>query len=126
MVKEGILYCSGNCCTDRLIAETQTPCLSTFITDRSWLFFHLVGRNAEGWLQRAPEKWPQNLDYTFMSEVARDMLVVNDCAEQNIKAITDYNSCTRDVNGMLDNIVLVGEDRCSLTPNLNRENLLHA
>ena len=84
MVKEGTLYYSGNCCTDRLISETPTPCLSTFITDRSWLFFHLVGRNAKGWLQRAPEEWPQNLDYTFMSEVARDMLVVKDCVQNVI------------------------------------------
>ena len=49
-----------------------------------------VGRNVEGWLQSAPEEWPQSPDYTFMSEVVRDMLVINDCAENNIKAITDY------------------------------------
>ena len=61
-----------------------------------------------------------------MSEVARDMLVVNDCTERNIKAITDYIRFTRDVNGMLDDIVLVGEDQRSLIPNLSRENLLHA
>ena len=61
-----------------------------------------------------------------MSEVARDMLVVNNCAERNIKAITDYNLCTRDVNGMLDNFVLVGKDWCSLISNLSKENLLHA
>ena len=54
------------------------------------------------------------------------MLVVNDCAERDIKAIMEYIYCTRDVNGMLDDIVLVGEDRYSLIPNLNRENLLHA
>ena len=89
------------------------------------IILHLVGRNAEG-LQRAPEEWPQNLGYTFMSEVARGMLVVNDCAESKIKAITDYNRCTRDISGMLDNIVLLGEDWCSLIPHLNRENLLHA
>ena len=66
---------------DFIVGRAETPCLSTFITDRSWLFFHLVGRNAEEWLQRTPEEWPQNLDYIFMSEVARDMLVVYDCAE---------------------------------------------
>ena len=71
-------------------------------------------------------EWPQNPDYIFMSEVARDMLVVNDCAERNIKTITDYIRFTRDVSGMLDDIVLVGEDRRSLIPNLSRENLLHA
>ena len=73
---------------DFIAARAQAPCLSTFITDWSWLFFHLAGRNSEEWLQRAPEEWPQNPDYTFMSEVASDMLVVNDCAERT-KAITD-------------------------------------
>ena len=110
---------------DFIAERAETPCLSTFITDHSWLFFHLVGRNAEGWLQRTPEEWPQNPNYIFMSEVARDMLVVNDCAERNIKAITDYIRFTRDVSGMLDDIVLV-EDRRSLIPNLSREHLLHA
>ena len=38
----------------------------------------------KGGLQRAPEEWPQNPDHTFMSEVARDMVVVDDCAEHNI------------------------------------------
>jgi hypothetical protein len=54
------------------------------------------------------------------------MLVVNDCAERNIKYITDYIRFTRNVNGMLDNLILVGEDRRLLVPNLNRENLLNA
>ena len=47
-------------------------------------------------------------------------------AKSNIKAMTDYIRLTRDVNGMLDDIVLVGEDQGSFIPNLNRENLLHA
>ena len=38
-----------------------------------------------------------------------------------MKAITDYIRFTQDVNGILDDIVLVGEDRCSLIPNLSRE-----
>ena len=70
--------------SDFIAGRAQALCLSTFITDRSWPFFHLVGRNAEGWFQRAPEEWPQNPDYTFMSQVARDILVVNDCADRNI------------------------------------------
>ena len=77
-------------------------------------------------MQRVPEEWPQNLDYTFMSEVALDMLVVNDCAGRNIKVITDYIRFTWNVSGMLEDIVLVGEDRRFFVPNLKRENLLHA
>ena len=77
-------------------------------------------------MQRAHEEWSQNPDYTFMSEVARDVLVVDDCTEHNIKAITDYTRITHDVNGMIDYIVLVGEDQRSFIPNLNRENLLHS
>ena len=33
---------------DFIAGRAQAPCLSTFITDRSWLFFHLAGRNPEG------------------------------------------------------------------------------
>ena len=59
--------------------------------------------------------------------VAQSMLVVNDCAERNIKSITDYIRLTRNVNEMLDDIVLVGEDRRALVPNVNkREHLLYA
>ena len=61
---------------DFIAGRAQALCLSTFITDRSRLFFHFVGRIAEGWFQRAPEEWPQNTNYTFMSQVARDILVV--------------------------------------------------
>ena len=65
-------------------------------------------------------------EYRFTCEVAREMLVVNDCAERNIKDVTDYIRFTRNVNGMLDNLILVAEDRRSLVPTLNRENLLNA
>ena len=58
--------------------------------------------------------------------IAKEMLVVNDYAERNIKTITDYMRFTRNVNGMLDDIILVGEDRRSLIPIMNRENLLNA
>lgn len=85
-----------------------------------------MGRDAAGWLVKEPQDWPADADYTYTYEVARDMLVVNDCAERNIKSITDYIRFTRNVNGMLDDIVLVGEDRRSLIPKLNRENLLNA
>ena len=109
-----------------IAGRAQTPCLSTFITERSWLFFHLVGRDIRPCLQQAPELWERHPDYVFVCDVARGMLVVNDCAERNIKAITDYIRFTRNVNGVLDDIILVGEDRRSLVPSLNRENLINA
>ena len=54
------------------------------------------------------------------------MLVVNDCAECNIKQITDYIRFTRNLNGILDNIILAGDDHRSLIPNMKRANLLSA
>ena len=111
---------------DFISGRTGKPCLSRFITNRSWLFFVLVGRDAGTWLAQSPDEWPQDNNYKAASEVARSMLVVNDCAECNIKSITDYIRFTRNVDGMLDDIILVGEDRRSLVPNLNRENLLNA
>ena len=104
----------------------QQPCLSAVLSGRSWLFLHLIGQNPRGWLTRGPEKWQHDEDYRFACSVAKSMLVVNDCAERNIKNITDYIRFTRNVNVILDDIVLVVEDRRSLVPNLNRENLMNA
>ena len=98
------------------------PCLSRFIAGRSWLLFHLVGRHAGIWWVKSPEEWPQHDSHNAASEVAIAMLVVNDCAECNIKSITDYIHFTRSINRML----LVGEDRHSLVPKLNWKNLLNA
>ena len=86
------------------------PCLSEFITERSWLFFYLVQRGTAR-LARDPEEWQEDPEYRFTCEVAHAMLVVNDCAERNIKDVTDNIRFTRNVNGMLDNLILVGEDR---------------
>ena len=62
----------------------------------------------------------------FHMSVAHEMLVANDYAEMKIKDVTDYICFTRNVNGMLDNLMLVGEDHRSLVPKLNREGLLNA
>ena len=99
------------------------PCL---ITERSWLIFNLIGRDAAVWLVKSPEEWSDDANYTYMCSVATDMIVVNDCTERNIRAITDYIRFTRNVNGMLNDIILVGEDRRSLVPNMNREYLMNA
>ena len=88
--------------------------------------FHLVRKDASVWLAKEPEEWIQDGDYNFTNQVVQAMLVVNDCAERNIKDVTDFIRMTRDVNDMLDHIILVGEDRRSLIPNMNRENLLNA
>jgi len=102
----------------------ECPLLSAFVTNRSWLFFSLVGSEAM-WLHDAPQDWPQNPDYQRLENIATHMLVVNDCAERNVKAITEYVHLTRN-NMFLDQIILVGEDRRSLVPSLHRENLLNA
>lgn len=86
---------------------------------------HLV-ENDTRWLNEAPDWWDLNPDYNRASCVANAMLIVNDCAERNIKHKTDYTRFTRNIHGMLDNIILVGEDCNSLIPNMNRENLLKA
>ena len=70
------------------------------------------------WFER-PDDWQQDQDYVFACNVAKSMLVVNDCVERNIKNITNYIRFTRNMNVMLDDIILGGEDRRSLIPNLN-------
>ena len=82
--------------------------------------------NDRRWLNEAPYGWDLNSDYNRASHVANAMLVVNDCAKRNIKQITDYIMFTRNIHGMLYKNILVGEDRNSLIPNMDRENLLKA
>jgi hypothetical protein len=106
--------------------QPRKPSLSAFVSQRSWLLFSLIERDAQEWLQKDPEDWPNDVNFNYCSAVANSMLVVNDCAERSIKSITDYIRSTRDVDGRLDDLVLVGEDRRSLIPNLSRENLLNA
>lgn len=105
-----------------LLAGQPTPCLSGFVTERSWLMLHLG--NDIRWLNAAAGGWDADPDHNRGNRIANAILVVNDCAERNIK-ITDYIRFTRNVNGMLDNIILVGEDRRFLIPKMNRENLLN-
>ena len=76
------------------------------------------------WLNAAAGGWDADPDHNRGNRIANAILVVNDCAERNIK-ITDYIRFTRNVNGMLDNIILVGEYRRFLIPKMNRENLLN-
>ena len=76
--------------------------------------------------QHNPGGWEQDPDKNRGSRLANAMLVVNDCAECNIKQITDYIRFTRNLNGILDNIILAGDDHRSLIPNMKRANLLSA
>ena len=107
-----------------LLAGQATPCLSDFVTERSWLMLDLIA-NYTRWLNAAPAGWDADPGYNCASYVANMMLVVNDCTKRNIKQITDYTRFTGNVNGMLDNIIHVGEDHRSLIPNMNRQNLLN-
>ena len=70
------------------------PCLSHFITVRSWLFFHLVQRGT-AWLTRNPEEWQEDPEYLFTCEVAHSMLVVNDCAERAIGLNSRYQQTNK-------------------------------
>ena len=86
---------------------------------------YLIGNDTR-WLNATPGGWDQDPDNNRASRVANAMLVVNDCAECNIKQITDYIRFTGNFNGILDNIILVGEDHRSLISNMKRANLLSA
>ena len=72
------------------------PSLSTFISPRSWLLFHLIDADTR-WLRDDPSSWPQNPTYIHLQEFCKDILVVNDAAERAVKDVQDFANMTRDV-----------------------------
>ena len=60
------------------------PCLSEFITEKSWLLFHLIDADTQ-WLSEPVETWHQIPAYLDQRDFCRHIEVVNDCAERAIK-----------------------------------------
>ena len=58
--------------------------LASFIGQRSWLLFHLLGQD-RAWLQFPICEWNINDNYKTMSAIISDLAVVNDTAEKSIK-----------------------------------------
>ena len=60
------------------------PLLAAFVTERSWLLFHLLESRAE-WLGDDLDTWHDNDDYIRCQLLCLDMEVVNDAVEEGCK-----------------------------------------
>jgi hypothetical protein len=94
----------------------RRPALHEFVTGRTWLFFHLVGIDTE-WLRENVEDWQDNINYKTTLDIAKDIAVVNDCAERAVKDVEEYANLTKD-SAHKDNIILVANDHRAKLPKL--------
>jgi len=77
------------------IFNCQSP-LDTFVTQRTAELFDVLVKDgqeqATSFLVKEPPDWSTYLTYLEMQEKARQMKVVNDCAERGIALVEEYNS----------------------------------
>ena len=81
------------------------PLLAVFVTERSWLLFHLPKSRAE-WLGDDLDTWHDNDDYIRCQLLCLDIEVVNDAAEWPVKDVTDTAQLTNDP-AQRDTIIVV-------------------
>lgn len=77
------------------ILEGGDTSLSSFIGERSWLIFHLLGATGR-WLNQNPITWTDDPEFQRMYDVVSSLSVVNDTAERGVKDIEDYANATTD------------------------------
>ena len=99
----------------------EKPSLAEFLTERSWLLFHLLGSDAR-WLHEHPEVWSDNEDYEYCKGFCQDMMVVNDPAERAVKDVQDCAQMTRDP-AHRDTIIVVRSDHCGRVAQLRKADL---
>ena len=92
------------------------PALHEFVTARTWLFFQLVGIETE-WLRERVENWENDINYKTTLAIAKDITVVNDCAERAVKDVEEYANLTKD-SAHKDSIILVANDHRAKVPKL--------
>ena len=65
--------------------------LSSFVTERSWLLFDLLGLDGvQEWLQTPPTMWEMFDDYRKLKDYVVNVCVVNDLAERGMHLITEF------------------------------------
>ena len=74
----------------------QRPHLSSFVTERSWLLFTLLGVNELDWLDQPPLTWINHPSYQYLRKFCKDLQVVNDPAERAVNDVQDFAQMTRD------------------------------
>ena len=69
--------------------------LASFIGQRSWLLFHLLG-NTGAWVRKPVPEWEDDPEFIVMAGVVSDFAVVNDTAERGVKDVEEYANSAND------------------------------
>ena len=71
----------------------SVPKLSSFVNEKSWLLFDLLGLTGkQDWLQTPQEMWVMFTEYRKLKEYVLNVSVVNDLAERGMHLITEFAS----------------------------------
>ena len=104
-----------------LVADDVAPSLDAFISEKSWLLFHILGANG-AWLLKDINEWNDDDEYIFMYNCVRDLKVTNDCAERCIKDITEYANAAKD-SEYREDILMVATDHRDVLNDLRKDSL---
>ena len=107
------------------LLTAERPCLSDFVTPRSWLVFDLLDIPMQHlhWLTLPPSEWENFQSFRWMRDFLENMAVVNDYAERAVKNVGEFAHMTRKA-GDRDEVILVGNDhRGRVSGKMNRKDL---
>ena len=76
------------------------PKLSSFLSEKSWLLFDLLGlQEPQEWLQTPASMWEKFSDFRKFKDFALNVSVVNDLAERGMHLITEFASMCSNKEG---------------------------
>ena len=109
---------------DTIWTNDNLPSLSSFVSDRSWLMFHLLelGLSETEWLQVEVHQWNLFSGFRKFKEFVKGLTVVNDPAERGVKLIQDFVNKYHDEEARQDLLLTVDSHRKSY-PGSNKETL---
>ena len=71
----------------------------------SWLIIDLFDVDVQ-WMQHPPDQWNMHREYQRLQELVNKIVCVNDCAERNVKNVSEYAEYSKD-SQRRDRVVLV-------------------
>lgn len=94
-----------------------------FVTQNTKYFFDTLGINRE-FLNIDPSKWETNEHYMYGLNIAKNLKVVNDCAERGIALIQSFNQCITHDEAQKQYLLQAVEDHRVNVPNSNKSTVL--
>lgn len=81
-----------------VFSDDNIPNLVSLIGARSWLLFNLLklDNSQLDWLQVPVKYWDKMESYKKIEKFVVNLEVVNDCAERDVKLITDFKDMVED------------------------------